>query len=226
MHHPILPPPPSPTTPTNPPRQAQALAAMNGHTIEFATDFQMGVTNRTPEFLSKFPLGKVPAFESADGDLHLTEGQAIARYAAESGPRAAQLVGGDAKTRAIIEQWSCFAEQELAGNLLPPLLMCVFKMAPWDEARYNQCVANFERAAKRVELALQGGRRFLVGEEITMADVMVVGVLQVAARFVMDKEMIQGLKEVERYVREIMEVKEVKEAFGAPEFCEKRVRAD
>ena len=199
---------------------------MNGRTIELASDFQMGVTNQTPEWLSKFPLGKVPAFESADGALHLTEGQAIARYAAESGPRAPQLLGQDANARALVEQWSCFAEQELGGNLLPPLLMCVFKMTPWDAGRYEQCLAGFERAVKRVEVALQKGRRFLVGDELTLADVMVVGVLQVATRFVMDREMVALVPMVVRYMKEILEVKEMKEAFGEPVFCETRVRAE
>jgi elongation factor 1-gamma len=39
----------------------------------------MGVTNKSPEFLAKFPFGKIPAFESADG-FRLFEGDAIARY--------------------------------------------------------------------------------------------------------------------------------------------------
>ncbi len=199
---------------------------MNGNTIELASDFQMGVTNRTPEWLAKFPLGKVPAFESADGTLHLTEGQAIARYAADSGPRAPQLLGRDANARALVEQWSCFAEQELGGNLLPALLMCVFKMAPWDAGRYDQCLAGFERAVKRVEVALQGGRKFLVGDEPTLADVMVVGVLQVATKFVMDREMVALVPMVVRYMKEILEIKEMKEAFGEPEFCETRARGE
>jgi len=41
--------------------------------------YEHTVDNRTPEFLAKFPLGKIPAFESADG-FNLTEGIAIARY--------------------------------------------------------------------------------------------------------------------------------------------------
>ena len=39
----------------------------------------MGVDNKTPEFLAKFPLGKVPVFESGDG-FCLNESNAIAFY--------------------------------------------------------------------------------------------------------------------------------------------------
>lgn len=42
-------------------------------------EYKHFVTNSTPEWLAKFPLGKVPAFEGVDG-FRLTEGIAIARY--------------------------------------------------------------------------------------------------------------------------------------------------
>jgi elongation factor 1-gamma len=37
------------------------------------------VDNKKPEFLAKFPHGKIPAFEGSDG-FKLFEGAAIARY--------------------------------------------------------------------------------------------------------------------------------------------------
>lgn len=41
--------------------------------------FQMGTENKSPEFLKKFPVGKVPAFEGADGVL-IFESDAISYY--------------------------------------------------------------------------------------------------------------------------------------------------
>ena len=41
--------------------------------------FHFGQTNRTPEFLRKFPAGKVPAFEGDDG-FCVFESNAIAYY--------------------------------------------------------------------------------------------------------------------------------------------------
>jgi elongation factor 1-gamma len=204
--------------------QAQAIAAINGLELEVIPDFQIGVSNRTPEFLAKFPLGKVPAFESGDGTFCLTESQAIARYVAESGPKAGQLLGEDIKTRALVEQWSCYAEQELASNLTPALLMCLLKFAPYDEAKYDQSAAAFERAAQRVEIELKNGKKFLVGEQLTLADIMIVGVLQFAGKFLMDAEMRKGLPNVEAYVKRVMEVPEMKGAFEALELCETRLR--
>ncbi|KAK4120529.1 glutathione S-transferase [Parathielavia appendiculata] len=207
-------------------QRLHAIAAINGLTLEDAPDFQMGVTNRTPEFLAKFPLGKVPAFESGDGTFHLTEGQAIARYVAESGHGAGQLLGGDdPRTRALVEQWSCFAAQELESNITPLLVMCLYKLVPYDEARYAYHVGGFERAVKRLEVAVQGGRRkFLVGEQLTLADIMVAGVLQMASRLVLDKEMREQVPGVEAYLKGIMELPEMKPAFPPLELCEVRVK--
>ncbi|GAB1318124.1 hypothetical protein MFIFM68171_08334 [Madurella fahalii] len=202
-------------------QRAQAIAELNGLELETTPDFQIGVTNKTEEFLKKFPLGKVPAFESADGKFLLTEGQAIARYLAESGPKAGQLVGNDAQTRAVIEQWACFSEQELATNLIPPLLMVTLKLIPYDEEKYKTNVANLERAVKRLEGALKG-KKYLVGDQLTLADIMVLGPMHLAAKFLVDAEMRKEAPSIEGYLKSLLEVPELKKAFGELELCEKR----
>lgn len=173
----------------------------------------MGTTNRTPEFLAKFPLGKVPALETADG-FCLVEGHAIARFVAESGPKGGQLLGQDAKSRAKIAQWSCFADGELAANCTAALIMCLMKVVPYNEATYNKEISSLERALKRLDAALQDGRKFLVGDAITLADVMVVGALALAARCVLDPEMQKCAPAVMKYWHSMMEVPELKKAFG------------
>lgn len=67
------------TYPNNP-RVFKALIAAkyNGQTVEESI-VQMGVDNKKPEFLTKFPLGKVPAFEGSD-HFTLFESNAIAQY--------------------------------------------------------------------------------------------------------------------------------------------------
>ena len=56
-----------------------------------------GETNKSAEFLKKFPLGKVPAFEGSDG-LILTESNAIAYYVANDELRG----GSDTTARAQV----------------------------------------------------------------------------------------------------------------------------
>jgi hypothetical protein len=59
--------------------QVQAVAAWAGLKVDLPSDYAHYQTNKQPEFLAKFPHGKVPALDSADG-FKLTEGGAIARY--------------------------------------------------------------------------------------------------------------------------------------------------
>ncbi|KAK4187331.1 glutathione S-transferase [Podospora australis] len=207
-------------------QRALALADINGLDVQVVPDFQMGVTNKSEDFLSKFPLGKAPAFESADGKFFLTEGQAIGRYIAESGPKADQLLGADPQTRAKIEEWACFSEAELANNIIPPLLMVMAKMIPYDEAKYNQSAAALERALKRVEVALKGGKKFLVGDQFTFADAMVLGPLHLAGKFLLDEEMRKAAPSVEGYLKGLLEaVPEMKKQFGDIVLAETRTRA-
>lgn len=47
-------------------------------TVDLA-DYKHHEDNKKPEFLAKFPLGKIPAFETKDG-FKLFEGASIANY--------------------------------------------------------------------------------------------------------------------------------------------------
>jgi hypothetical protein len=115
--------------------QILSAAAIAGLEVD-VKPFEFGVTNKSPEFLDKFPLGKIPAFEGNDG-FALTEGASIARYgqcldftacyieqhllftilslvaslAPESG-----LLGDSLKDAALVDQWIHFVEHEISTN--------------------------------------------------------------------------------------------------------------
>lgn len=183
----------------------------------------MGVDSTKPEFLAKFPLGKVPAFEGADG-FTLTEGAAISAYLAASGPRAAQLLGANdaPQTRAKIAEWTLFAETELVSNMTPALLM-LFKYKPYEAGVYDFHAAQFERMLARVEKALAGGQQFLVGQELTLADLEVASVLHASSAFLLDVEMASKVPATMEFVKRIMAVPEVAKYFGEFKPVEKRI---
>ncbi|OTA93575.1 hypothetical protein M434DRAFT_395508 [Hypoxylon sp. CO27-5] len=200
--------------------RAQVVAAYNGLEVPLAEGFQMGVTNKSPEFLAKFPMGKVPAFEGADG-FCIAESAAICTYLALAGPKKAQLVGADPKTQALISQWTFFAENELGTHLLPPAIMTFFKMMPYDEQKYNSSVESLERALKRLELALEGGKKYLVGDNVTLADIMVAGPLYFGGKFMIDAEMRKDIPNVVAWLKGLAALPEFK-ALGELVLCETR----
>lgn len=201
----------------------QVIAALNG--LELNTPaFQIGVDNRTPEFLAKFPLGKVPAFEGADG-LCLTEGAAIGAYLAGSGPKASQLLGADAGTRAKIAEWTLFAETELVASATPWLYVFL-KFAKYDEATNGKAAAGYERALGRIEAAVAGGRKFLVGDALTFADLMIAAALFHTSAYLLDAEMLGKAPATAEYVKGIAAVPEFAQVFGEWKPCEVRCKGE
>jgi elongation factor 1-gamma len=100
------------------------IAALNGLELQIP-EFEIMKTNRTPGFLSKFPLGKIPSLEKPDDGFCLTESNAIAFYLAENGTKKEQLLGTTPEERALILQWTWFTCEQLhqsALNLCRPYL--------------------------------------------------------------------------------------------------------
>ncbi|CAI8600688.1 unnamed protein product [Vicia faba] len=104
----------------NPDDARRATEAMNGSQFEYvgvnvqlAPDFQMGVSNKTPQFLKLNPIGKVPVLETPDGAVF--ESNAIARYVARLGDN--NLFGSSPIDLAHVDQWIDFASLEIDSNL-------------------------------------------------------------------------------------------------------------
>lgn len=96
---------------------------------------------------------------------------------------------------------------------------------PYGKEGYDSFASKFERAVKFVEKSLEGGKRFLVGEEVTVADIMVAGPLILASKLLLDAEMKKNsAPNVEGYLRGLLEVPELKEAFGELVTVQERVR--
>ncbi|KAI8962214.1 glutathione S-transferase [Daldinia sp. FL1419] len=204
--------------------RVQVVAAFNGLEVPLAENFKISVDNKTPEFLAKFPMGKVPALECADG-FCIAEGGAIAYYLARSGPKKDQLLGTDPKTQSIIDQWVFLAETELVSNIVYPAAMVVWKVIPYDETRYTTQVNSFERALKRIEVALKDGQKYLVGDNVTLADIMVAGCVFFASKFLIDAEMRKEIPNVVAWAQRLDALPEFK-ALGGFNLLETRVKAE
>ncbi|KAI1807558.1 glutathione S-transferase [Daldinia bambusicola] len=189
--------------------RAQVVAAFNGLEVPLAEDFKMAVDSKTPEFLAKFPMGKVPALECADG-FCIAEGAAICYHIARSGPKKDQLLGADPKTQSLIDQWSFFAETELVSNMIPPAAMVFYRVIPVDSARYEKSAESTVRALKRVEVALKDGQKFLVGDNVTLADIQIAGCVFFATKFLLDAEMRKELPNVVAWAQRLAALPEFK----------------
>ena len=124
--------------------------------------------HRRPEFLKLNLAGKVPVL--VDDDFVLTESVAIALYLAEKYPHKG-LVPTDLKQKAQVNRWLLFTVTELEQPL-------------WRITRHTALYPEHLRLAAEVSLARQDftdmavvmeeymqGRKFIVGDTLTIADI-------------------------------------------------------
>ncbi|KAJ2776675.1 translation elongation factor activity protein, partial [Coemansia interrupta] len=148
--------------------KARVVAEFLGLDIEITPKFELGVDNKTPEYLAKYPSGKTPTFESADG-FSLTDSSAIAYYVASKSGSDSSLLGQTPEETAEILQFILFAESDFMpaalGVFAPilgftPLIKPALQQAEQQLARFLGVLND-----------LVVDRTFLVGERLTIADV-------------------------------------------------------
>ncbi|CAI7630737.1 unnamed protein product [Penicillium glandicola] len=199
--------------------KAQAAANLNGLELSIP-EFTMGKTNRTPDFLSKFPLGMVPAFEAANGTT-LFESDAITQYIAESGPAANQLIGATPAERATIRQWICYAQCEIQESMTN-LVLWRFGLRSYDEKVEEKNLGRLERSLQYLETHLKDRTWLVSNEKLSLADITVAAALVWGFSSVIDAEMRQKFPSVVTWYERILGAEGVKEAFGEKKYIEKR----
>ncbi|XP_040266086.1 elongation factor 1-gamma [Bufo bufo] len=183
-----------------------------------APEFQFGVTNKTPEFLKKFPLGKVPAFEGNDG-FCLFESSAIAHYVGNE-----ELRGSSRLDQAQVLQWVSFAD----NHIVPPASAWVFPTL--GIMQFNKQAT--EQAKEEVKLILATldahlkTRTFLVGERITLADIAVTCSLLWLYKQVLDPSFRQPFGNVTRWFVTCVNQPQFRAVLGEVKLCDKMAQFD
>ncbi|PYI14037.1 hypothetical protein BO99DRAFT_451212 [Aspergillus violaceofuscus CBS 115571] len=195
----------------------QAAAALNNLTLDIPQPFAFGTANKTPEFIRKFSTGKVPAFESADGQITLVESDAIAQYVAASGPAAPALLGRNVAEQAAVRQWVCFAENEVFRNMMAVVLWRV-GMREYAAGVEGEGAKGLEEALAVLERHLAAGEKeYLATEgELSLADLSVASALFWAFMHYIDAEMRGRFPRVVRWYLGVVAAEKVKEVFGEP----------
>jgi glutathione S-transferase len=129
-----------------------------------AIDIMKGETH-TPEFLSRFPRGRIPAVELGDGRC-LAESNAIIRYLA----RGSALLPDDPFTQAKVDEWLFWEQYSHEPYIATTRYHMVYLKRSLDQ-REAWRVERGEKALDLMEGHFAGGRQWLVGETLTIADI-------------------------------------------------------
>jgi glutathione S-transferase len=122
---------------------------------------------RTPEFLAINPNGKIPVLVLPDG-RPIAESHAIINYLAEG----TFLMPADRYQRALVWQWLGFEQYQLEPGVATVRFMLHYLNKSKEElgVRYTE---RYQRGADALAVLEKGleGRRWLVGEAATLADI-------------------------------------------------------
>ncbi|EIW76564.1 glutathione S-transferase C-terminal-like protein [Coniophora puteana RWD-64-598 SS2] len=199
----------------------RSVAAITGQEL-IIPEFKMGVTNKAPEFLARFPAGKIPAFEDSDGFL-LTEGATIAHYLASLKPESG-LIGRDVKEEAAIGQWVHFAETDIQPNIETIYYFIVGYASGYSpefsQWLYNRAIIALNQVEKYLS---DGGREYLVGGRLTVADLTVAAVVQFALRVILGKAEREALPRTIAHLERIVGDARLKGEFPPQEYLEVRL---
>jgi glutathione S-transferase len=147
-----------------------------------------GAGRRSAEHLRRHPLGRVPALDLADGTT-MFESAAICLQLADLYPDVRLIPPPGSSERALAYQWVLFAVAELEA----PLFRWIGELR--EGATESPARDRFTAAAEAMATAL-GDRDWLLGADLSVADVMCGSVLQGANA----RELLRPWPRLEAYV--------------------------
>jgi len=200
----------------NNPRVWKAQIAGKYVGVEIETPaFEMGKDNKSKEFLSKFPVGKVPVLETPEGPIF--ESNAIARYVARQ--HGSKLYGSNGYEASLIDQWIDFAGNEIelpSAAWIYPIL----EIVPENREATNKAKGDIRKALDILNHHLET-RTFLVGERVSLADIVVSMSLYRLYQMVLDAGFRKGWKNLNRWYLTLVHQPEFASVIGEVHLCEK-----
>jgi glutathione S-transferase len=124
---------------------------------------------RSPEHLARHPLGRVPAVQFDDSS-YLFESGAICLQLADLYPNAGLIPPLGSAERGLVYQWLLFSVTELEGPLIR------WRQEAREDPSNTPSKERFAQAAAIAEKAIGSGP-WLLGENLTVADIMCLSIL-------------------------------------------------
>lgn len=177
---------------------------------------EFGKTNKTPDYLAKFPWGKVPALETPEGPLF--ESDAIVFYIAQRKP---ELLGKSHFEMSLILQFICNLECEL----IPAYQKVVYTALgcwPYDASQWQ---ASLKDLLVKLELFdnILSSRTFFVGESVTIVDLLYICIFAPLYTHILEANHRKKLINLTRYYVTMSSQANVIAVLGEMDLCTKTI---
>ena len=161
-------------------RRVRLTAAVLGIPLdEHKVDFAKG-EHKSPDYLALNPNGAVPTL--VDGDFVLTESRAIMQYLASKKPESG-LLPKEEQARADVTRWQFWDSSHFSPQLgtlaFEKMLRGMMGLGQPDQGKIQEALAGFRRFATVLNKRLEG-KKYIVGNALTLADLTVASSLMYA----------------------------------------------
>jgi len=202
-------------------RAHKALIAAQYNDVKInVPPFTLHKDNTTEAFLAKNPLGKVPVLETPHGPIF--ESNAIARYVARL-RQDSDLYGTSFLESGQVDQWVDFSANELEP-IRCVWLYPIFGIMQFDQETYEAAKQDMQKTLEVLERHLTT-RTYLVGHQITLADIVVATALADCYRMVFDEDFRAPFVNVNRWFTTCVNQPQFNAVLGDVEFATEEQKA-
>lgn len=169
------------------------------------------------EFLKKNPNGKVPVLETKDGFIF--ESNAIVRHIARSN-KDKQLYGSNEYQQSLVDQWLDWTSLELE----PPLIQLILPVLGWAEAdkdKNKKAISDTMSALRILDNHLKVNN-FIVGSNITLADIVIANTLVFPFRLLWEEKFRKNFTSVTKWFESVANLPAFTQVWGKLRFCQKQ----
>ncbi|TEB33915.1 elongation factor 1-gamma [Coprinellus micaceus] len=194
----------------------RAIAALGGLEVAAPGSYEHYVDNKKPEFLAKFPHGKIPPSRVPMAS------SSSSRPPSPSTAANANLLGSSKEDAALVEQWVHLVETEV--DIYTDLVRGITSgVIPYNKPTHTAFLERQTRALKTINQHL-ASNTFLVGERVTLADLWVAVLFQKAVGLTVDAAARKNLPNLVRHLETVANQPKVKDIYGEIVYAEKAVQ--
>ena len=177
--------------------------------------------NQCAAIKPKAPTGTFPFLETEDGTA-LGQSKAMELYICEQYKK--ELLGTNPFEQAQVHQWIDYATLEIT-NAANPLIDPIFGWKYHSKEVVNNSQKDLKKRMDVLEKHLEG-KEYLVGNNITLADIIMFNKIRFVMQFLYPQQMRDNIfKNVNKWFSKIMETPEAKKAYGRIILCKQPVKA-
>ena len=184
----------------NPINSLVSLARLTAAVCGIKKDVQIVIVSDEEKKSDKYkkinPRVQFPMLETDEGILYETT--AICKYFCQV---SGKLLGSNAVERSQVDQWVSYSNSTVAPTTFP--VYCgIFGWSEVGEKDYNEASKNLKSQVKVLNTALEG-KKYLVGNDLTLADLIMANTLQYGFQTVLDGGFRKAMKNIETWATSI-----------------------